>query len=208
MAVALGVLMIALSAAVVPLALLAHQLTLSGSIGPAFLLLPFAAVGVLVAHRQPRNPIGWILLGLALRFMLSIDSGLYSVIAYRLGHPGLPLARLGRGATQSWVGLIILLPLPILLFPDGRLPSPRWRWTLWGLRGCSSRTLVAGSVSRTLPPSPTGASGSIRRDELQSHPLRRSPRGPSRCALRRHRPRLGRRKAPDYRRSTGERRSS
>jgi hypothetical protein len=84
-----------------------------------------------VASREPRNPIGWVLLALAISMMGSVDAGAYSVIAYRLGHPDLPLARLAVALTQSWIGLILLLPLPIVLFPDGRLPSRRWRWTFW-----------------------------------------------------------------------------
>jgi hypothetical protein len=107
-----------------PLQRLAHQGLNPGNL----LMLPFAVVGAVVAIRQPRNPIGWLMLALALLFLTSTDSGLYAVRAYRVDHSSLPLSRLAVAFTQLWVGLLVLLPLPILLYPDGRLPSRRWRW--------------------------------------------------------------------------------
>jgi hypothetical protein len=107
-----------------PLQRLAHQALNPGNL----LMLPFAVVGAVVAIRQPRNPIGWIMLALAILFLTSTDSGLYAVRAFRIDHKDLPLARLAVACTQLWVGLLVLLPLPILLYPDGRLPSRRWRW--------------------------------------------------------------------------------
>jgi hypothetical protein len=107
-----------------PLQRLAHQHLNGGNL----LMLPFVVVGAVVALRQPRNPIGWIMLALAMLFLVSTDSGLYSVRAFRIDHKELPLARLAVACTQLWVGLLVLLPLPILLYPDGRLPSRRWRW--------------------------------------------------------------------------------
>src|SRR5262249_8933916 len=41
-----------------------------------------------------------------------------------------PLSRLAVFLTQGWVSMLVLIPLPILLFPEGRVPR-RWRWTLW-----------------------------------------------------------------------------
>jgi hypothetical protein len=107
-----------------PLQKLAHQALNPGNL----LMLPFAVVGAVVAIRQPRNPIGWMMLALALLFLTSTDAGLYAVRAFRIDHKDLPLARLAVALTQLWVGLLVLLPLPILLYPDGRLPSRRWRW--------------------------------------------------------------------------------
>ena len=130
-AVALGGAMLLLIAAGPPLLAVTHQLTFQNALGLPLLLAPFAAVGVVVARRQPRNPIGWILLALALAMMFSADVGGYAVLAFRQGHPGLPLARLAVALTQTWIALVLLLPLPILLFPDGRLPSPRWRWSFY-----------------------------------------------------------------------------
>jgi len=125
---ALGVAMLLLTAASVPLSVIGHQFTLKDVAGLPLLLLPFAAVGYLVARRQSANPIGWLLLLLALGMMLSTDAGLYAVAFYHFHHRGLPLPRLAVAMTQSWAVLVVLLPLPILLFPDGKVPSPRWRW--------------------------------------------------------------------------------
>jgi len=112
-----------------PLSALAHQLTFGG-VGQALLMIPFAAVGTLVAYRQPRNPIGWLLLVTALTVVGGTDAGFYSVRAYHLDHHGLPLSRLAVFLTQGWASMLVLVPLPILLFPDGKV-SRRWRWTLW-----------------------------------------------------------------------------
>ena len=111
------------------LAALAHQAT-SGWLAQPLLMIPFAAVGALVASRQPRNPIGWILLVIALTATIGADSGFYAVRAYRVDGHDLPLSRLAVALTQGWVSMLLLLPLPILFFPDGRV-SRRWRWTLW-----------------------------------------------------------------------------
>jgi len=92
--------------------------------------LPFACVGCVVARSQPRNVIGWLLIGVGLAMGIAYAAGPYAVLAFRDGHPGLPLARIASVLTASWALLLALLPLPILLFPEGRLPSPRWRWPL------------------------------------------------------------------------------
>jgi two-component system, NarL family, sensor kinase len=55
----------------------------------------------------------------------------YAWLSYRLGRH-LPLAVAGVFAGPGWLWLFVTLPLVILLFPDGRLPSPRWRPVLWG----------------------------------------------------------------------------
>lgn len=113
----------------VPLSALAHQLTFGG-VGQLLLMIPFAAVGALVASRQPRNPIGWILLAIAVTASYGADAGFYAVRAYRIEHHGLPLSRLAVFLTQGWASMLVLLPLPILFFPDGKI-SRWWRWTLW-----------------------------------------------------------------------------
>jgi len=129
LAVLLGAAAAVLIAASFPLSALAHQLTFGG-VGQPLLMIPFAVVGALVASRQPRNPIGWLLLVIAVTATGGADAGFYSVRAYHLDHHGLPLSRLAVFLTQGWASMLVLLPLPILFFPDGKI-SRRWRWTLW-----------------------------------------------------------------------------
>jgi hypothetical protein len=111
-----------------PLSALAHQLSFGG-VGQLLLMIPFAAVGALVASRQPRNPIGWLLLAIAVTASGGADAGFYAVRAYHIDHNGLPLSRLAVFLTQGWLSMLVLLPLPILFFPDGKI-SRRWLWTL------------------------------------------------------------------------------
>jgi hypothetical protein len=123
-----GVVLI-LVAAGLPLSAMDHQLGVSDA-GQAGLVLVFGAVGLVVAWHQPRNAMGWILLGAAGFLCLNNDASLYSVVDYRLRHGGLPLGPVAVLLQPSWAPAIVLLGLAILLFPDGRLPSPRWRWVL------------------------------------------------------------------------------
>jgi len=109
----------------VPLGVVARQ-TNTGLLQIA-LTAPFALVGFVVARKQPANCIGWLMLAIALLSNLGNDAGEYSVLAFDHGHPGLPLARLAVALTQLWVGLLVLLPIPIVVFPDGRLRSDGWR---------------------------------------------------------------------------------
>ncbi len=113
-----------------PLAVLAHQFTFF-NIG---IILPisaaFAAVGTVVARSQLRNPVGWLLLAFGLLTALCSDAGMYSVLRYRLAYAGLPLGPLATFLAPSYVPLLILLPLPIALFPDGRMRSTFGRATL------------------------------------------------------------------------------
>ena len=91
----------------------------------------FAAVGVVVARRQPANPIGWLLILVALIENLFAVSASYVVFNHWLGHGigGLPLVALWFENSFWNLGLIIGLPA-LLLFPDGKVPSRRWRVTL------------------------------------------------------------------------------
>jgi signal transduction histidine kinase len=96
---------------------------------PVFALatLASAAVGLLLALRRPANPIGWVLLANAL---LMVVSGLAeSYPGYALTHAGsYPGARLAAAwNTWGWPALFAPLVAIALIFPDGRLPSPRWR---------------------------------------------------------------------------------
>jgi hypothetical protein len=129
MAVILGALAFALTVLYVPLAWPARDV---GDGWQVLLgLLAFALPGVVVARRQPGNPIGWILIGLGVYAGAITDAGRYAVFDYHFHHGSLPLGPAAvLIATGLWTGTFLLLPLVILLFPDGRLPQ-RWRIVLW-----------------------------------------------------------------------------
>jgi hypothetical protein len=93
-------------------------------------IVPIGAIGLLVAARQPRNPIGWMCLAEALMWALGAAGGEYSVLAYQMGRhlPAGPVALL---LALYWSPMIVVFPVVVLLFPDGTLPSRRWRIMLW-----------------------------------------------------------------------------
>jgi hypothetical protein len=129
-AAALGVLVLLLAVAVVPLSLWTRQDVL-GNTAELAIGLPMGAVGFLVARRQPRNPIGWLLLVVPACILVSIDAEPYSVLVYRDGHH-LPFGAAALLLQSAYFFVLFIgLPLVLLLFPDGTLPSSRWRWVLW-----------------------------------------------------------------------------
>jgi hypothetical protein len=127
-----GGLVLALMVLEVPFAGLAHQglLANSGS-APLTISAPFWVLGGLLAWRKPGNPIGWLVLSLTGFLTLSEDASFYTVADYRVHGGGLPFGWVALLAQPGWAPAIVSIGLMILLFPDGRLPSPRWRWALW-----------------------------------------------------------------------------
>ena len=125
-------LVLALVVVDVPLGRLAHQsLNASGGSSPVWFSAALGLVGFVVASRQPRNLLGWILLGTAAFSSLSQDASFYAVADYRLRHGGLPLGWVAVLAQPGWAPSIVLGGLAVLLFPDGQPPAPRWRLVLW-----------------------------------------------------------------------------
>jgi hypothetical protein len=89
-------------------------------------LAGFAVVGALVASREPRNALGWLLLAFSLVFALANAIEGYVVTA---DEPAPALMWVDDWIASIWIGIVgIWVPL---LFPDGRLPSPRWRPVAW-----------------------------------------------------------------------------
>jgi hypothetical protein len=130
-ATALGVVVLVLMIAAETLIALDHELTIANTVSGPASALTFAVVGVVVARHQPRNPVGWILILVALLTTLTVGGGAYAVLGYRLGHLGLPLAPAAVLLGPLWLPGYALVALVFLLFPDGRLTSRRWRWVLW-----------------------------------------------------------------------------
>ena len=144
LAAALGALALLCLAVLVPLSLMAHQL--ANGLVPAVIGVPCLGVGVLVARRQPRNPLGWLFLAIALCLFAGTDGGDYAVLDYRLGHH-LPLGLAGALLAQLWAPGIELFVVVILLFPDGTLPSALWRWALRAYCTIFAFMLVALAVA-------------------------------------------------------------
>jgi hypothetical protein len=142
----LGGLLLTLVAAAVPLSRLAHQsLNASGGSLPAWFSAAYGAVGLVVAWRKPGNPLGWIFLFVGLFSALAEDASFYMVADYRLRHGSLPLGWAAVLTQPGWAPTIALLGVAVLLFPDGRPPSRRWRLVLWAYLAVAA--LWVGSVA-------------------------------------------------------------
>ncbi len=126
MALAVGIGVILLTTMAVAFTVADHRLS-AGDGGSIVLVPGFGIVGLIVARRQLRNPMGWILLGCALCLALDDAASTYSVFDFRRHHGSLPLGDLAVLLQPAWAPGIALLALSILLFPDGEIPPGRWR---------------------------------------------------------------------------------
>jgi hypothetical protein len=152
---------VAMFLASVVLYVLAHSSQEAPSTGDALrtllLFVPFLVfpiVGALIASRHPKNPVGWICLAVGLFWMLIAVGDQYeaenTVVIDAL-------------TQATWVPPIGLLGIYlILLFPDGKLPSRRWRPLAW----FSGVVMVLASLGITFAPGP-----------LEGHPGVRNPFG-------------------------------
>ena len=113
----------------------------------------YATLGLVIATRRPRHPVGWLLIGLGLVGSLQLVAGQYAVLAGPAGLPGRLHAMWAASQLQvTWVGLVLLL---LLLFPTGRLPSPRWRPVAWSVVAGAGLGLVTQALDpKTLSDTP------------------------------------------------------
>jgi hypothetical protein len=106
---------------------------------PEIVAIPgFATMGAVLTARRPRNPIGWVFLAVALGAAVEGFTLQYAIRALAIAPGSLPL-----GWFMAWLSQIVgpvgILPLALLLllFPNGRLPSRRWRPLVWVLGLCT-----------------------------------------------------------------------
>ena len=128
-AVALGVLTLGMDLSTVPLDSLTHQPGTGGPLVDTLVatvaVVPATAVGTLLAARRPRNPIGWLIL--VLEIIGFSPTSEYLVLDYRMHHGTLPLGGPVVVLQQCWPILLFCIALLLWIFPDGTLPSGRWR---------------------------------------------------------------------------------
>ncbi|MGH3940826.1 MAG: sensor histidine kinase [Pseudonocardiaceae bacterium] len=103
---------------------------------PLVAAFSFTLVGGLVVPRQPRNPVGWLLVAIGF-------SSAFTVLA----------SSFSRYHLMAWISICApavaygLLPLALLLFPEGRLPSRPWRSAIWAAVACLIILVMSVSVA-------------------------------------------------------------
>ena len=117
---------------------------------PVFSAITFSLVGALVAAGRPRNPVGWLLLTLGVTGAIGLlASALYDWDRQHAGtFTGAAFnAWLGGALWLLWIGFLV--PRVMLLFPNGKLPSRRWR-----VVSISQFVVLAGLLAASLKPGP------------------------------------------------------
>ena len=93
------------------------------------IVFAFPTVGVIVLNKRPRTTLGWLMLSMGV-ITLPVDT--YGAYAMRVTNGSWPWGIETIGFwSWTWVPFIGISGFLLLLFPDGHLPSPRWRWFAW-----------------------------------------------------------------------------
>jgi hypothetical protein len=112
----------------------------------------FMVVGALVVAHRPGNAIGWIFSAIALLAFTGQLASEYTIYAY-VTHPGPLPGRILAAWYGSWVWyLVVALALMVtpLLFPTGRLLSPRWRPVAWLTGAVAAAVMLLGALQPNL----------------------------------------------------------
>src|SRR5215211_5812878 len=119
----------------------------------------FSIIGAIIASRLPANPVGWLFCAAACTIAVAYLSAEYAIYTLVARPDSLPIGEaLAWLAFWVWIPSIGCIVLSVLLFPNGRLPSPRWRWLVW----LSVSLTIAGAIWVALSPGVIGNLGFIR----------------------------------------------
>ena len=144
------------------------NLSLAGLLGK-MLFLAFPLVGALIASRHPNNPVGWLFLADGLLWILNGTMDYYAV--YGVASPGSVPFPVELAGINSWLwvpAVGLLGTYLLLLFPNGRPPSRRWRSLAW----LSGVVIVLLSIGTGLTPEPLENLGGVRNPfGLEGSPL-------------------------------------
>jgi hypothetical protein len=134
-------------------------------VGFALMGVASAATGALVASRVPGNAVGWIVLAMGVGVGVLLAFGAYGEAGELTEVGPLPGDEYALWIS-NWAGIPVFFGLTgflLLLFPTGRLPSPRWRWpAVWF--GATVAVATAGYALNPEPildsvPNPAAARG-------------------------------------------------
>jgi hypothetical protein len=112
------------------------------------LAIGFSTVGAVVTPRHSQNPMGWIFCAVGLLYAAVHFVAEYAIYTL-LAAPG----SLPAGEAAAWVFSWLFVPqiglsgLLILLFPDGRVQSIRWRWFAWLIVFATPASMVMAALS-------------------------------------------------------------
>ncbi len=119
----------------------------------------FSIIGAIIASRLPANSVGWLFCAAACLAAVDHFSAEYALYALLAQPTSLPAGEaLAWFASWAWILYSGCIALSLLLFPNGRLPSSRWRWLAW----LSVLLTIGGAVWVAFSPGVIGNLGSIR----------------------------------------------
>lgn len=119
----------------------------AGSLSFALAIGATVVVGAIITFTVPGNRVGWLMLAAAVLMGVGgafTEAGVHGVVTVPGSVPGASyLAALGPGLRAAGM-LTAVVAVPVI-FPDGRLPSPRWRWLAWCTAGAVT-CLLLGNI--------------------------------------------------------------
>ena len=122
------------------------------------MVIGYSTVGALLASRNPRNPMGWLMMGIGLAFILSGLADEYTTYTFKTNPGRLPFGSAAVvGSGTFWMPTIAAIVLLVLLYPTGKVPGPRWRYLPRVVAALTGLFVLANTLAPgVLPDAPTG----------------------------------------------------